>query len=243
MTKNKDEIYKSAQDTVEPFSFDESVAQVFQDMIERSVPGYKTTLEMISLVTRKFAQPNTKGFDLGSSLGASTFAMRHGINIPGFEIIAIDNSLAMVEHFEKNLLRSPGNIPITSVTDDIRNVPIDNASVVILNFTLQFIPPNERLALLSSISQGMVPGGALILSEKIKFTDSNEAEMQTDLHHSFKRSQGYSTLEIAQKRNALENVLIADTLEEHHNRLKKAGFQKVYTWFQCFSFVSIIGIN
>ncbi len=240
MSAQTDSIYASPRDTVEPFQFDEAVTEVFQDMIERSVPGYQTTLEMISLVARKFAQPHTKGYDLGSSLGASTLAMRHGMQLDGCQIIAVDNSEPMMSKFTELLEESCEGIPIKTLVDDIQNVEIKNASMVTLNFTLQFIAPQERLPLLTKIYDGMVPGGALVISEKITFPDAHEQELQTNLHHSFKRTKGYSELEVSQKRTSLENVLVPDTLEQHRQRLREAGFTQVYIWFQCFSFVSIL---
>jgi len=240
MTALTDFIYASPQDSVEPFQFDHAVTEVFQDMIERSVPGYGTTLEMISLVARKFAKPFTTGYDLGSSLGASTFAMRHGMKLNGCNIVAVDNSQAMVEKLNSLLEASPKGIPVTTLLGDIQDTRITNASMVTLNFTLQFIAPDERLDLLKRIHDGLVPGGALVISEKIVFPDTHEQELQTDLHHCFKRANGYSALEVAQKRTSLEDVLIPDTLQEHRARLNAAGFNHVYLWFQCFSFVSII---
>ena len=240
MTAITDFIYAAPQDTIEPFKFDETVAEVFQDMIERSVPGYGTSLEMISLVARKFAKPFTTGYDLGSSLGASTFAMRHGMKQNGCSLVAVDNSESMMTKFKELLEASPDGIPVKPVVDDIQNVPITNASMVTLNFTLQFISPHERLPLLKRIYDGLVPGGALVISEKIVFPDQAEQDLQTQLHHSFKRANGYSDLEVAQKRTSLENVLIPDTLHQHHQRLKAAGFNHVYLWFQCFSFVSLL---
>ena len=240
MNAAKDLIYSTAREQVEPFRFDKAVTEVFQDMIERSVPGYATTLEMISLVARKFARPFTRGYDLGSSLGASTFAMRHGMNLNGCSLVAVDNSEPMMNKFRDLLELSPTGIPVQPMCADIRDVSIDNASLVTLNFTLQFIPPQDRLPLLQRIHDGMVDGGALVLSEKIVFDNPLEQDLQTELHHSFKRANGYSAMEVAQKRNALENVLVPDSLEQHRERLMAAGFEHVYLWFQCFSFVSII---
>ena len=240
MTAAKDLIYSHPREAVDPFRFDEAVTEVFQDMIERSVPGYGTTLEMISLVARKFARPFTRGYDLGSSLGASTFAMRQGMNLNGCSVVAVDNSEPMMARLAELVAATEGGVPVQMICDDIRNVAIDNASLVTLNFTLQFIPPQERLSLLTHIHDGLVDGGALVLSEKIVFPNSHEQDLQTELHHAFKGANGYSALEIAQKRTSLENVLVPDTLEQHQERLRAAGFKHVYLWFQCFSFVSIV---
>jgi tRNA (cmo5U34)-methyltransferase len=125
---------------------------------------------------------------------------------------------------------------------DITQMEFKTASVVIMNFTLQFIPINERLKLLKKIRSSMVPGGLLILSEKLTMPDAEMNELMVNLHHDFKRSQGYSGLEIAQKRDAIDNVLIPETAEVHRTRLTEAGFSRSGVWFQCLNFASFIAI-
>ena len=115
--------------------------------------------------------------------------------------------------------------------------------MVVLNFTLQFVPEDQRQALCQRISDAMLPGGILILSEKIQFADAHLQELNTDLHHAFKRANGYSDLEVAQKRSALENVLMPETLSAHQQRLKACGFSSVDVWFQCFNFASMVAIK
>ena len=126
---------------------------------------------------------------------------------------------------------------------DIRDVTIENASIVVLNFTLQFITLEQREPLLQNIYHGLLPGGVLILSEKLCFTEDTEQQLMTDLHLAFKRANGYSDLEISQKRAALENVLIPETLTTHIERLKRVGFSQASQWFQCFNFASILAIK
>lgn len=120
---------------------------------------------------------------------------------------------------------------------------IRNASVVVMNFTLQFVEPGLRRPLLQKISRGLNPGGVLLLSEKIRFEDDGEQQLQNDWHHDFKRAQGYSDLEIARKRDALENVLQAESLEQHRSRLAEAGFGRCYRWFQGFNFISMVAFR
>jgi tRNA (cmo5U34)-methyltransferase len=129
------------------------------------------------------------------------------------------------------------------VCADVLDVPIENASFAMLNFTLQFIEPARRLPLLRNIHRGLLAGGALVLSEKISFADEPQQEMFTELHHAFKRANGYSDLEISQKRTALENVLIPETLEAHRARLLEAGFSRVEVWFQCLNFASLVAVK
>jgi tRNA (cmo5U34)-methyltransferase len=134
-------------------------------------------------------------------------------------------------------------LPVIARQQDILETEIENASFVVLNFTLQFIRPDRRLDLLKKIATGLRPGGALVLSEKIGFEDPCEQELQTEWHHDFKRAQGYSDLEISRKRDALEHVMKPDTLEQHRRRLSEAGFSRVYRWYQGFSFVSLLAFS
>lgn len=239
----EDKIYAQPHDRLVDFEFNESVARVFPDMIRRSVPGYGTLITLIGLLAEQYAQPGTNLYDLGASLGASTLAMRRRVPHHDCRIIAVDNSEAMVERCRNNIAEDVAPIEVEVICGDIREQVIENASVVVLNFTLQFLPPEDRLALLTRICDGMVPGGVLLLSEKITFADEIEKELQNALHLSFKRANGYSDLEISQKRTALENVLIPETVAQHQVRLAEAGFWHSQQWFQCFNFVSLLALK
>lgn len=239
----EDKIYAQPHDRLVDFEFNEGVARVFPDMIRRSVPGYGTLITLIGLLAEQYAQPGTHLYDLGSSLGAATLAMRRRVPHHDCRIIAVDNSAAMVERCRNNIAEDVAPIEVEVVCGDIREQSIENASVVVLNFTLQFLPPEDRLALLKKICDGMAPGGVLLLSEKITFADEIEKELQNALHLSFKRANGYSDLEISQKRTALENVLIPETVAQHQARLAEAGFFHSQQWFQCFNFVSLLAIK
>ena len=126
---------------------------------------------------------------------------------------------------------------------DIRDIEIENASVVVLNFTLQFLSPEDRYSLLEKIYAGLRPGGILILSEKYVFENQTAHELLIDLHHDFKRANGYSELEISQKRSAIENVMRPDSIESHKQRFEKIGFSSYEVWFQCFNFGSMFAIK
>lgn len=239
----QDKIYSLPQNPVSNFQFDEKVAAVFPDMIKRSVPGYATIISMISVFAREFAQKESLCYDLGCSLGAATLALRHGIHQPECSIVAIDNSAAMIQRCKQHLDFDSSNVAVKLICGDIENISIKNASIVVLNFTLQFIRPEQRLVLLERIYRGMLPGGVLILSEKIAFSNQSRQTLQTELHHSFKRANGYSDLEISQKRTALEKILIPETISAHQERLLTAGFLTAETWFQCFNFVSLLAFK
>lgn len=243
--KNKteqDRMYADQKDMIVDFAFDESVASVFPDMIRRSVPGYDTIIPLVGLLAGQYAQPGSRIYDLGCSLGASTLSMRRRITHDDCKIIAVDNAEAMTQRCHENISKEKG-IPVEVLCADIRNVDIQNASVVTLNFTLQFIDPDQRLDLLKKIYSGLNDHGALILSEKIDFTEYDEQLFQQNMHIAFKKANGYSDMEISQKRTALENILIPDTIEQHRQRLQDTGFGRIHVWFQCFNFISLIAFK
>ncbi|AVB16166.1 MULTISPECIES: carboxy-S-adenosyl-L-methionine synthase CmoA [Pseudomonas syringae group] len=246
MSKETDRIFAQPLAQVPDFAFNEDVVRVFPDMIKRSVPGYPTIVENLGVLAAQFAQPDTVLYDLGSSLGAVTQALRRHVRSEGCEVIAIDNSSAMVERCREYLNAQNSMfqelLPVQVIEGDILALEFKPASVVALNFTLQFIAPEQRLTLLGRIRDALVPGGALILSEKLRFDNEQEHALLTDLHIAFKRANGYSDLEIAQKRSAIENVMKPDSLEEHRQRLLAAGFSKVVPWFQCLNFTSLIAL-
>lgn len=237
----RDRVYADPRQRIEPFRFDDAVAHVFPDMIRRSVPGYATMVQMTGVIAGRHALPGSVLYDLGCSLGAVTLSMRHHLATPDCRIIGIDNAPAMLAQAQQLLAADAGStVPVELRCEDIRNTRFSNASVVALNFTLQFIPPADRLPLLQRIRQGMLPGGALVLAEKIRQQDAQQQEINNALHLEFKRAEGYTDLEIAQKRSALEQVLIPDTLAQHTERLQAAGFVEVTPWFHCFNFISLI---
>ena len=221
------------------FTFDDKVASVFADMISRSVPGYGQTLQMVELLSHQYAQEGSNLYDLGCSLGAATMALSRGCKGKSCNVIGIDNSEAMVSRCREAL----SNEPVTILCQDILETEINNGSVVVLNFVLQFVPKEKRPELIKKIFNGLNRGGVLILSEKIAFEDEDENRRQIKLHEAFKRAQGYSEMEISRKRTALENVLVPETLDAHHTRLKQSGFSASNTWFQCFNFASMIAVK
>lgn len=240
---NRDTLFSAPIDKLGDWTFDERVAEVFPDMIQRSVPGYSNIISMIGMLAERFVQPHSQVYDLGCSLGAATLSVRRNIQVDGCKIIAIDNSSAMVERCRRHIDAFRADTPVEVIEADIRAVPIENASLVVLNFTLQFLDPNERLALLERIWHGLKPGGALVVSEKFSFDDAEVGELLFNMHHDFKRANGYSELEISQKRSMLENVMLTDSVNTHKARLKQAGFTHAELWFQCFNFGSLVALK
>lgn len=234
-------------DGSEPFRFNEAVARVFPDMLRRSIPGYEASIEAIGSLAARYVRAGTNCYDLGCSLGAATLAMRQGIAQPACRIVAVDSAPAMVERCreiiaEDDRLHGP-ETQVDLVEGDIRQIEIVNASMVVLNYTLQFVPPGDRDTVIRHIFGGLNDGGLLVLSEKVVDDDADMEALLVELHHEHKRRNRYSTLEVARKRAALENVLVPETVTAHRARLKNAGFSRSAVWLRYFNFVSIVAIR
>ena len=243
---SEDRIYETASGG-EPFRFDDRVARVFPDMLRRSIPGYEASLEAIGSLAARYVRAGTNCYDLGCSLGAATLAMRQGIREPGCRIVAVDAAPAMIARCGDVIAeddRHHGHeTEVDLIEDDIRNIEIVNASLVVLNYTLQFLDLGDRDDLDTRIARGTNEGGLLVLSEKVVDDDPAMEALLVDLHHEHKRRNQYSALEVARKRAALENVLVPETVAAHRARLERAGFSRSAVWLRYFNFVSIVAIR
>ena len=216
-------------------------------MLQRSVPGYSATIEAIGSLAARYVQADTNCYDLGCSLGAATIAMRQGIDKTGCRIVAVDTAPAMTERCREIIAEDdrqfapPTDVEI--VEGDIRDAKITNASMVVLNYTLQFLLMEDRDVLMRTIHDGLIDGGILVLSEKVVDENPEMEQLLVDLHHEHKRRNDYSALEVSRKRAALENVLIPETVSAHRDRLRHAGFGQAAVWLRYFNFVSIIAIK
>jgi tRNA (cmo5U34)-methyltransferase len=198
---------------------------------------------MIGLLAGRYAAQDSNCYDLGCSLGAATLSMRKQVKQPGCKIIAVDNSESMVAHCKEMIDNETTPIPVEVICSDLQDVDINNASVVVLNFTLQFIELESRQEIINKIYKGMLPGGILVISEKLSHQDQEIESLFIDMHHEFKKAHGYSDLEISQKRTALEEVLIPEDIEQHKERILTSGFKSCDVWFQCFNFASILALK
>jgi len=222
-----------------PFVWDHDVARVFPDMLERSIPGYRALLEQIGALSARLVSSESRVYDLGCSLGAATFAVLGATAGREPRTIAVDSSPAMIERFGQALGALSAHVELR--LEDVTDTPIDSATLVILNFTLQFVPRAERAPLSARIFSGLLPGGVLVLSEKTRGLGADE-ELLAGLHDEFRRHRGYSDVELNRKRKALEQVLLPDTSAEHVARLQQAGFH-VVEWFRALGFVSWLAIK
>ena len=236
----RDKLFNSSSD-ISDFRFDESVVVVFDDMVKRSVPGYEAMIQMVGLVARTYGKDHTNYYDRGSSTGAITLALALNNKHKNNKLIAVDNSPQMVKKCQRNLSEKIDNFEI--VCGDINDISIENASIVVLNLTLQFVELEKRSKLIKKIYDGLVPDGVLIISEKIHCDDKENQKQLARLHLDFKRANGYSELEIANKRQSLENILVTESKQTHLGRLKVCGFRESSCYFQCLNFASFLSVK
>jgi tRNA (cmo5U34)-methyltransferase len=219
-----------------PFEFDDEVAKVLPDMLARSIPGYGALLELIGVLSGRTLPERARVYDLGCSLGAVSLAVLGHTPERNVEIVAVDSSPAMTNRLAELLRSRSDGHQVTVRHADVLDVEIERASLVVLNFTMQFVSPERRDELVLRIARGLSPGGVLVLSEKVKPASAEESVL-AELHDEFRKNRGYSELELARKRKALEDVLVPDTTAEHIARMEHAGLRPV-EWFRGLGFVS-----
>ena len=238
-----DSIYAKKLTKVDDFRFDAGVASVFTDMINRSIPSYAELVKYIGLLAERYVTDNSLVYDLGCSLGAVSLSVDQTLKGRECKIIGVDYSAAMIARLAEVTQAYEWLHPFETRVADIRELDLETNSFTVMNFVLQFLPQNDRATMLAKVYSALTEGGALILSEKIKLDDSQDDELIFDLHHDFKRSQGYSDLEISQKRDAIEEMMKIDSDSLQLERLKSVGFSKVITWHQAYNFVSYLAVK
>ena len=241
-TKEKDNLFTENSST-EKFEFNESVARVFDDMLERSVPMYRECLESTVGWCVRFAREGSNIYDLGCSTGTFLSALASRFQAEAdIRLIGVDNSAPMLKKARQKLALSP--LPCKLIEADLQSdFELANASVVVMNYTLQFIPLDLRLEVVRRILKGLNPGGLLLMIEKVTCDNPKFDRAYTDFHHRFKKTQGYSQLEIARKREALENVLTPRTVGENIDLLLKAGFASTEMFFKWNNFAGFVALK
>ena len=238
----KDTLYQI--DSVdEDFVFSEHVVEVFDDMLDRSIPYYREVINSSAKLLKRILKDDDQIVDLGCATGTTLLEFCRLINNDSIRYLGVDNSRAMLEKGRLKAELYSKEKKITFLEMDITEINIPETAAFILNYTLQFIRPVLRENFLATIYANLRPGGVLLLSEKTINHDPLLNRAFIDLYHGYKREKGYSELEISKKREALENVLIPFSIEENRSLLQKVGFQSVETYFQWFNFVSIVAIK
>jgi len=248
MTTGSDNIYAAPEINLVDFAFDQRVVDVFPDMIRRSVPAYETIVPLAALVAARSIpeQAQIAGgsiYDLGCSRGATTAALLTYAP-PNVRVIGVDNSAQMIAAARDGIEALTSKEAASRVAfrcENIQDTPIDNAAAVVATYTLQFVPPTQRTAQLQRILHGLLPGAPFVYAEKVVLDDSQGQQWSEAIHHEFKRSNGYSDLEVAQKRQAIEKVMIPESISTHLLRLEQVGFERPHLWFQCLNWAAFIG--
>ncbi len=218
------------------FAFSQAVVDVFPDMIRRSVPGYETVLPIGGMIAAQALPAGGRLYDLGCSQGASIAAVLARLDDRACEIIGIDNSAPMLASARELI----DDARVSFVEADLTEFPFERANVVLANYVLQFLAPAQRLTLLQRLRAALTPDGLMLLTEKIHLDDPALDATFDAMHLDFKRANGYSELEVAGKRSALERVMRIDREADHRERLREAGFSHVELWFRCLNWASFI---
>ena len=238
-----DRIFDEPADRQSDFRFDSRTATVFDDMVERSVPFYDEIQRMTAELAADFAVPGTNLYDLGCATATTLLALEPVVDA-GVRFIGVDNSEDMLAKAQEKLESMPSSRSRRLVCADLHEgLTVENASVVILTLTLQFVRPLDRERLIRTICQGLNPQGCLILVEKLSEGDTLFNRLFIRYYYDMKRRHGYSEMEIANKREALENVLIPYRLEENRSLLLSNGFSKFQTWFRWYNFCGMIAVK
>jgi len=241
----KDEIFKKEKKEITPFAFSHEVTRVFDDMVNRSIPFYKEIHQLIiDLLKLKLTKDNLIINDLGCSTGAVILSIESWLKHAGrsAHFNGFDNSAPMLSKCNEKLsdyrVRS-----FTLFEEDLNKSTLPQNNLSIMNYTLQFIDIEKRKELLKKIYDSLESKGLFILSEKITPELESNEDLICDLYYEFKKNNGYSELEIAQKREALINVLKPLTPNEQIRMLKDAGFQRSEIFFRWYNFVTYVCIK
>lgn len=240
---NTDEIFKSETMKSTDFKFDLNVVKVFDDMVVRSIPYYPEIQRMIAEIAGTFAQPDTAVYDLGCSTGA-TFLTIDTVLAPSVKFVGIDESEEMLDKCQMNLVSKGVTRNFDLFTANLNSpVKIENASVVVLCLTLQFVRPLNRLKLLESVYKQLNKGGIVILVEKVLSEGAKFNRPFINYYYDFKLRNNYDEMEISQKREALENVLVPYKVSENINMLEEAKFHSNEVFFKWYNFAGIVGVK
>lgn len=242
----KDELFAAASGPRTDFSFGQKTAEVFDDMLDRSIPQYRELQRMIGEIAAEYAQPGTRIYDLGCSTGITLETLRRHVADRTVSLHGLDYSDAMLQRCTDRVAGwAPEDAATVQLTRHDLNggAPVQNASVVVLNLTLQFVRPMLRDQIVRDIHEGLLAQGCLILVEKVVGEHSLLNRQFIRWYYDMKKRNGYSDLEIAKKREALENVLIPYRMQENMDLLRAQGFQTLDVFFRWYNFCGILAVK
>lgn len=239
----QDKLYATKTSALSKFSFNEQVVDVFPDMINRSVPGYQNMVAGIGKIADLLCKQSPVIYDLGCSLGSVSLSIAKATVHKQPRIIGVDNSKAMIERCQQHIDAFSFGHYINLIQGDLVSLSLEPCNMAVLHFTLQFVATEKRQGVINEVYNKLLDKGVFVLSEKVCIANTELDQSLVNLHHEFKRENGYSDLEISQKRTALEDVMKLDTIETHKARLASAGFSKMTVWYQHYNFLSIIAVK
>lgn len=239
----KDTVFAEDTNRTSDFTFDETVSVAFDDMVGRSVPYYDEMQRMTGEMAADFAVDGTNLYDLGCAT-ATTFLYLDPLIPQGVHFVGIDNSPDMLDQGRLKMAEAGMKRRFSFLEADLnKGVHLENASVAVMILTLQFVRPLYREQLVRQVFSGMNENGCLILIEKLIQQDSLFNRLFINYYYNMKRRHGYSEMEISQKREALENVLIPYRFEENYQLLKDTGFRYVEEFFRWYNFCGIVAVK
>jgi tRNA (cmo5U34)-methyltransferase len=242
----KDDIFAEKTQAIGDFNFGEKTAEVFEDMLDRSIPQYRELQRMLGEVAAEFAVTGTNVYDLGCSNGITLETLSSAISAAGKEVrlVGVDYSEAMLDKAALRFADAPPHGKPALILADLNDgCAVENASVVVLNLTLQFVRPIFRDRLVRTICDGLKENGCLILVEKVLGNDSLFNRLFIKFYYDMKRRNSYSETEISMKREALENVLIPYRIDENFELLKRNGFGSVDIFYKWYNFAGLVGVK
>jgi len=220
--------------------FDKEIVDIFDDMVSRSVPFYPGMQKIFTDIASTFYKPNTTIYDLGCSTGTTMLNILSKINDREIKIVGIDSSEAMLNKAKEKLLNSKCKLVKADLNEEIK---FEQSSIIMLNWTLQFVRPMNRNALIKNIYEALVEGGILVISEKVLARNSDLNRLYIDLYYKLKKERGYTESEILKKREELENVLIPYRVEENIELLQRNGFKNPDVFFKYMNFAGIVAVK
>ena len=241
LSPEKDELFEKGP-WPKPFVFNDDVVRVFDDMVSRSIPLYREVLACAAHWAKAYYQTETRIIDVGCSTGTFLELLGRFLKQQS-KLVGIDNSQPMLEKARQKLIQVQQIHQIELICNNAENCSFENSSVVVINYTLQFLPLQSRQKLLRSVYEGLTPGGLLFLSEKIKSAYPRFQETITLHYEAFKAHNGYARTEIERKKEALENVLLPLTEAQQVQMLHESGFSQVDSLLKLHNFVSLVALK
>lgn len=239
----KDEIFSEGNFQKGSFRFNDAVASVFDDMASRCIPYYQEVIQLTASAADKFLTDKATVYDIGCSTGNTLLFIAKTLRDKNVKLIGIDPSESMLKKAVEKASIYTYSHDIEFVQGDCESFSFKKADMIILNYTLQFIKPEDRKEIISRLYNALKPGGILILSEKLRQEDTAVEEFNTETYEAFKAGNGYSYLEIANKRQALENILVPGSLTGNLNLLNESGFDRVEILFKWLNFSTFLALK